>query len=77
MNKVYDDLQDEKIRLIRELRIMSATEIIVCIALLLSNNLMFKVIECTVISSIGLVASIVCFIVTSYFYKKWTKQARD
>lgn len=74
MNTVYDDLQDEKIRLIRELRIMSATEIIVCIALLLSNNLMFKVIECTVISSIGLVASIVCFIVTSYFYKKWTSK---
>lgn len=71
MDKVYNNLQDEKVQLISDLRVMSKVEILICVALLILSTLIFKVKISAIISTIGLIASTASFIVTSYFYKKW------
>lgn len=56
MDKVYN-LQDEKVQLISDLRVMSKVEILICVVLLVLSTLIFKVKISAIISTIGLIAS--------------------
>lgn len=73
MDKVYS-VQDEKVQLINDLRIISKVEVLICIILLLLSTLIFKVRISAVISMVGLIASAATFITTSHLYKKWASK---